>query len=112
MFPSESIIHANLPFSSDAGPLTTFTPPARSCASISTRLGCGNEAAVQPAPIPLQLRLVLGLRRRPATPDTLQAVFGNNGTLVVNRDGSKVNPGTYDDAGLRKYNSGYTLPND
>lgn len=45
------------------------------------------------------------------TSDTLRAMFGNNGTLVVNRDGSAVISGTYDDAGLRKYNSGYTLPN-
>src|SRR5215813_5171378 len=32
------MIHANLPFSCDSGPATTSTPPARSCAIISTRL--------------------------------------------------------------------------
>ncbi len=38
LFPSGSMIHANLPFSCDSGPLTTSTPPARNCSSKSSRL--------------------------------------------------------------------------
>jgi hypothetical protein len=37
LFPSGSIIHANLPFSCDSGPPTISIPEARSCASISSR---------------------------------------------------------------------------
>ena len=38
LFPSGSMIHANLPFSCDSGPWMTSTPPARSCSSSSPRL--------------------------------------------------------------------------
>src|SRR5207237_4454694 len=38
LFPSGSMIHANLPFSCDSGPPTISIPPALSCAIISSRL--------------------------------------------------------------------------
>src|SRR5215213_129612 len=38
LFPSGSMIHANLPFSCDSGPPMISTPPALSCAIISSRL--------------------------------------------------------------------------
>ncbi len=37
LFPSGSMIQANFPFSCDSGPLTISTPPACSCAIISSR---------------------------------------------------------------------------